>query len=263
MCTLVGGCFPVCPDVEVGEHEKEDRGVEAEDVRQDHGVTAWLEEPLDGMEETGDKLDQLQLRQIPLPLEVGTHLWSERRQQVVGVHDDVDEGVGEPAERHVSTGGQLEEQPRGQRHRRVMVHVESADVRVLLPQDEEQGVQPVHVLAQVVGVRGIDFPHSIPVSVDEALRVLLRLEPRHHPRLIEDPDVQEDQEDVVDHHRDLQVKGLPVLHERRSDPLDDEDVDEGEADAGHGISSQEPFFGHGFSRVYDPSMHGLQRLHRD
>lgn len=53
-------------------------------------ATVLDKEELGGVEEDDDKLQELQLRQVPLPPQVLLNLGSEAGQQVVAVHDHVD-----------------------------------------------------------------------------------------------------------------------------------------------------------------------------
>lgn len=62
---------------------------------------------------------------------------AEGGQQVVRVHDDVDEGIQEAEERAVTAGGEFNSEPDRHRHTTVMDDVKRRHVAILLPQHEE------------------------------------------------------------------------------------------------------------------------------
>ena len=58
--------------------------------------------------------------------------WPEPSDEVVGVHDDVDEGVDQAEEGAVTSGQESNPQPDIDRHDRVMIDVQERDLAVLL-----------------------------------------------------------------------------------------------------------------------------------
>ena len=72
--------------------------------------------------------------------------WSERGQEVVDVHDDVDEGVEERAEALVAAGHEATGLPGEEGHDAVVDHVQRRHVVVLLAQDEEERVEELSEL---------------------------------------------------------------------------------------------------------------------
>lgn len=81
-------------DVERAEHVGEETGVEAKQRRDGFRETAIrLELNLDGVHEHDEELNDLHCGQVFLPPEMLLHLGSHGGQHVVGVHQDVDEGV--------------------------------------------------------------------------------------------------------------------------------------------------------------------------
>ena len=63
------------------------------------------------LDKDSDELDQLQLREVALPPEVLLELRPHGGQEVVGVHDGVDEGVEDASEGLVAVGGPVHQVP--------------------------------------------------------------------------------------------------------------------------------------------------------
>ena len=102
---------------------------------------------------------------------------SQRRQEEVTVHDDMNQGVHEAAISGVTTGSQFEEQPGCDGHGGVVINMEERHVAVLFPQHEEESVNPVDVLADVVRISRKCFPQFVFVAEQEARCVVLVVEP--------------------------------------------------------------------------------------
>ena len=89
--------------VEVAEQEVEQDRVHADPPDERLGIVALDEEQLEGMEHHQNELDHLEASQVLLPPEVGLHLRAESGEQIVRVHDYVNEGVEQTEERAVAT----------------------------------------------------------------------------------------------------------------------------------------------------------------
>jgi len=78
----------------VHEHNKEHGAVEYDHVAEDLGkLTVFLEQWQCGVDEEGDKLNQLHGRQVSFPPEIFLKSWSKCGQEVVEVHDYVNTHV--------------------------------------------------------------------------------------------------------------------------------------------------------------------------
>lgn len=123
----------------------------ADEVGKSDGVVAVvLEEQLEGVHHHKDELDHLQHGEVLLPPEVALDLGSHRCQHVVGVHDDVDEGVQEAEEGRVTAGSELDAPPDGDGHDAVVDHVQSGHLVVPLAHHEEEGIEELGELGEVV-----------------------------------------------------------------------------------------------------------------
>ncbi len=101
------------------------------------------------MQNHDGELRQLQHREVLLPPEVGPHGRAEGREEVVEVHDNMDEGVEEAAEGLVSAGREAGQLPGDEGHDGVVDDVQVGDVAVLLARHEEQRVDHLGVLGDV------------------------------------------------------------------------------------------------------------------
>ena len=102
------------------------------------------------MEEDGDELYHLQRRQMLLPPQVLLILGAHGGQQVVRVHDDVNEGVEHSEERSVATGREFDTPPNGGRHDAVVNHMQIGDLVKLFTQNEKDGVQELGEFAEII-----------------------------------------------------------------------------------------------------------------
>ena len=76
--------------------------------------------------------------EVLLPPQVLLVLRSQRRHQVVRIHDDVHERVEEAEERGVTAWGELDSEPNRHWHYSMVDHVEGGNVVVFLSQDKEK-----------------------------------------------------------------------------------------------------------------------------
>lgn len=90
--------------------------------------------------EDQEELGKLYLREVFLPRQVFLHMRSQSREGVVGIHQDVNEAVAHCQEERLSTCYKLDAKPPVNNHGAMMVHVEKADLVILLSQDEEHCV---------------------------------------------------------------------------------------------------------------------------
>lgn len=80
----------------------------------------------------------LQTGQVLLPPDELLVLGSESGDQVISVHDNVDESVEQSEEAAVTAGGELDSEPHRQRHHSVVNNVQGRDLIVLFAQNEEE-----------------------------------------------------------------------------------------------------------------------------
>lgn len=84
-------------------------------------------------EQIKTKTYHLEGSQVLLPPDVFAHNGTHRSQHVVGIHDNMDEGVEKAKEGGVSTGREFDAEPNGHRHHAVVDHVQGRYVVELLP----------------------------------------------------------------------------------------------------------------------------------
>jgi len=89
--------------VELLEQEEEHHGVHADPPDESLRVVAVDEEQLERVQHDGQELQHLQGGQVLLPPQVFLHVGAQGGQQVVRVHDYVDERVQQSEERAVAT----------------------------------------------------------------------------------------------------------------------------------------------------------------
>ena len=111
-----------------------------------------------------EELQQLDLRDVPLP-PGRDQLGSDACDQVVGVHDRMDEHIHDGHQSHVSNVHVPHRVVAGEAHHRVVVDVEEGHVARLLPQHEEERIQEIGELQQEVGVgqQGVDLVLPTPI----------------------------------------------------------------------------------------------------
>lgn len=77
-------------------------------------------------------------------------LRSHRREHVIRIHYNVNEGINEAEEGDLTTGEESHSDPAGQRHQSVMIHVKKRYLTLLLSENEEYRVEELDELAHVV-----------------------------------------------------------------------------------------------------------------
>jgi len=148
---LGGVLLDVGLDVEVREQDEEHPTVEQNYVAEYLWEAAVLDkEGEGGVDEESHELHQLHCCQVPLPPKVLLHLGPEGGEEVVEVHDDVDPHVQEPAERRVSPANKSDPPPGCEGHNSVVYNVQRRQMAELLPENEEEAVEVVDVLAEEV-----------------------------------------------------------------------------------------------------------------
>jgi len=95
--------FRVLLLVELLEQEEEHYGVHADPPDESLRVVAVDEEQLERVQHDSQELQHLQGGQVLLPPQIFLHVGAQGSQQVVGVHDYVDERVQQSEERAVTT----------------------------------------------------------------------------------------------------------------------------------------------------------------
>lgn len=105
-----------------------------------------VEQRKGGMREADAKLQHLTLRDVLLPRDAD----AERAQEVVRIHNDVDERVDASAEVRVAAAAELAAQEPRPYQEHVVVDVQEAHLLELLAEQHEDGVQQLDVLVGVV-----------------------------------------------------------------------------------------------------------------
>jgi len=93
------------------------------------------------MEKYYDKLYDLYNSQVLFPPEILLHMRPECGQHVVGVHEDVNEGVDDAKESRMTASNELHTDPTADRHHRMMVEMQERDLSIFLAQNEEHRIQ--------------------------------------------------------------------------------------------------------------------------
>jgi len=194
------------------------------------------------VQENDDELDHLQGGQILLPPEILLVLGTHGGHQIVGVHDDVDEGVEHTEEGAVSSRREFDAPPDGGRHDAVVDHVQIGDLIVLLAQHEEDRVQKLGQLAEKVPPAHLHNDELIGI-----VRVINRLErqtitiyPSVNQTLVNQVDAEDDLDDVVDDDGRAQFERLPIAHQFRSQRFDEIDVTGADGQRVEGRAHQKP-----------------------
>lgn len=87
-----GGALVVSLNVEICEENNQRNHVSNLEIQPTEREGTWPDDPAAGLDDCQHKLKQLPLRDVLLPPEVRTH-GGDRRQTIVGVHQDMDEAV--------------------------------------------------------------------------------------------------------------------------------------------------------------------------
>lgn len=228
-------------DVELREQPEKHDGVGGDVVRElPREIAVVVEHQLEAVGHDADELDHLEGGHVLLPPNVLAVLGTQSAEEVVEVHEHVDENVEKAEERGVAAGDEPGAGPDGERHDSVVDHVQEGNVLELLAGDEAEGVDEFRELAEVVQptqvdhlqgfgavrvVHGLATPAVIPSpSGVKELNKYVRTEHRLGK--------------VVDQEEVLYIVGFSVLHEGRSPDFDDVDVAETEDDGREGTGHQ-------------------------
>lgn len=211
------GLSAVGSPVEGDEEEKEGEAGEEVDEDEASGELALgpveVEQRLGAVEDEEHKLADLERGQVPLPPEVALDAGPESGEAVVGVHDDVDEHVGGGQLAVEGKRIELEADVHEAGHDAMVEDVQEADLRVLLAQDEEEGVEELEVpgVEEEVAVT----EHQVLLLDAQGRLAAPELEPAAEGGHAGDEQVGVDcdQQQVVEPYRELQVVRLPVAHE--------------------------------------------------
>lgn len=84
------------------------------------------------------------------PPQIFLIFWSHCCQQVVSIHDDMNEGVQHSKEGGMATRSELYSPPNGGRHNAMVDNVQIGDLIKLLPQDKENRIQKLGEFAEVI-----------------------------------------------------------------------------------------------------------------
>lgn len=151
MFTYLAIALHIGPLVEVREEEVEHHGVCANEVGKANWIIAVvLEEQLERVHHHEHELNHLHHSQVFLPPEVALHLGSHGGQHVVGVHEDVHEGVQEAKECRVSARCEFDAPPNGDGHDAMMDDVQRGHLIVSLAHHKEECVKELGELGEVV-----------------------------------------------------------------------------------------------------------------
>lgn len=130
----------VALDVEPHEHYKKEDSLRQRDADMGHGEATVLEQRDHHVKEKNHELNQLELRQVALLPKVFLNRWPQGREEVVGVHDDVNEAVEDDSECDVAVSTVGQSEPTVEHHQHVVHHVQRRYMRVFLAQHEEHCV---------------------------------------------------------------------------------------------------------------------------
>lgn len=132
--------FFVCRFVEFIEQEEEHDCVHADKPHKCLGIVAVGEQQLECMDHDSYELDHLQRSQVLLPPKVFLELWSYRGEQVVSVHDNVDECVEKTKESAVAAWCKFDAEPDRHRHTTVMNDVQRRHLACFLTKNKENRI---------------------------------------------------------------------------------------------------------------------------
>lgn len=92
----------------------------------------------------------LQNCDILLPPQILLNLGAHGRQQIIGIHDDVNEGVDEAQQSAMTTGKVLDANEGAHWHQCVMIQVQKRNLTLLLAQHKEHRVQQLTDLGNII-----------------------------------------------------------------------------------------------------------------
>lgn len=137
--------------VEVREEEVEHDRMSANEVGKTDGIVAIvLEEQLERVHHNQNKLYHLHDCQVFLPPQITLYFGSHCGQHIVGVHEDVHEGVQEPKECRVSTWGEFNAPPDRNGHNTMMNDMQCGDLIVSFAHHEEERIEELGELGEIV-----------------------------------------------------------------------------------------------------------------
>lgn len=123
----------------------------ANEVGKTDGIIAIvLEEQLERVHHDQNKLYHLHDCQIFLPPQITLYSGSHCGQHVVGVHEDVHEGVQEPKECRMSTRGEFNAPPDRNGHNTMMNNMQCGDLIVSLAHHKEERIEELSELGEIV-----------------------------------------------------------------------------------------------------------------
>ena len=135
-------------NIELGKEEEETQDVnEVDEDDAEAGLLALGGEEVGGLAHHGDELDHLHEGEVGLPPDgeglAGLVVLGVHADEVVGVHDGVDEAVEEDGEVDVSVVVDVGVEPVEEEDGGVVVNVEEGELAPLLADDDEDGVPEV------------------------------------------------------------------------------------------------------------------------
>ena len=182
-----------------------------------------LEEHLEAVDGGGHELNHLESGEVLFPpeklLDPGTH----GGQQIIRVHDHVDERIEKGKETGVTAANVAKARPQNDWQQSVVVQVEDGQVSVLFAQDKKESIEIVDKFGHEKTVADDEGPSAlvrVRVVDGSAENVVAAKEPAAHAHLVKEPRVEDDLVQVVDHEDPAQLERFPVGHESRPGHLD-------------------------------------------
>jgi len=154
--------LPVSFDIKVTEENDErDHVGDLEPAEEQREITALYIQTnqMQTVDEHNNKLRQLHASKIPLPPQILLHVRTEGGQQVVRIHDHVDETIAQRSHVRCTARYKLQHGPSDDGHRGVVVNMEEGDLVVLLACDEEECVDELDDLGSEVPPVCVDQSH--------------------------------------------------------------------------------------------------------
>lgn len=168
-----------------------------------------------------EELDELELGEVRSP--PALHL--QHTAQVVGIHEHVDEGVGDHKNAVITSRVGHEEETNNSSNTTVVIHVQEGHLTEGLAEDEEEGIEVLPVLLDIVNVDELGMRRNrnrrsymsdplgvLAVEIDSltSKRVsLLVVEPDHSDKAVSS---QTNASEVVENHEFAGINGLSLLH---------------------------------------------------
>lgn len=112
------------------------------EVGKSNGIIAVIsEEQLEGVYHHQNKLNHLQNGEIFLPPQIFLYFGSHSGQHVIGVHDDVHEGIQETEESRVTTRCEFNTPPNGDRHNAMMYNMQCGYLIISFAHHKEERIE--------------------------------------------------------------------------------------------------------------------------